>query len=105
MLSLKTGVRVLGIRPELLLAVIVAERAYAEAAADCVITACVDSKHSRGSLHYSGAAVDLRTNNLHPGEADKIIARLRACLGADFDVLLESDHIHIEFQPKEPFTA
>ena len=105
MLMFKTGVRVTGIRPEILLAVVVAERVYEGLGADCMITACIDGKHMAGSLHYVGAAVDLRTQNLHPGDADKVIARIKECVGADYDVILEVDHIHIEFQPKAPLTA
>ena len=58
-----------------------------------------------GSLHYSGAAIDVRTRDLQPADVQKIIARIKSCLGDDFDVLLEVDHIHIEFQPKDSLTV
>lgn len=105
MLMLKPGVRVSGLRPEILLAVVVAERAYEAMGVDCVITACVDGKHSPSSLHYAGAAVDLRTRDVPTEQRAALAARLRACLGEDHDVILEADHIHIEFQPKKPLTA
>lgn len=83
MLLLKPGVRVAGLRQEILIAVVAAERICAEMGVDCVVTACVDGVHQAGSLHYCGVAVDLRTRGFHPGDADKAITRIGQCLGAD----------------------
>ena len=105
MLFLKNGVRVAGLRPEILLAVVAAERIYAEMGVACVITASVDGKHSPGSLHYTGHAVDLRTRDVPSEQRAGLAARIRTCMGEDYDVLLEADHIHIEFQPKKPLSA
>ena len=105
MLLLKPGVRITGMRPEILLAAVAAERAYQEAGREFMITACVDGKHMAGSLHYSGAAIDVRTRDIQPADLQKIVARIKSALGEDFDVLLEADHLHIEFQPKVPLTA
>jgi hypothetical protein len=104
MLMLKFGVRVAGLRPEILLAVVAAERVCAEMGVDCVVTACVDGVHQAGSLHYCGLAVDLRSRDFRPGDLDKAIARIKQCLGADYDVVLENDHIHLEFDQKQPLT-
>lgn len=104
MLLLKPGVRVAGLRPEILFAVIAAERVCAEMGVDCVITACVDGVHKAGSLHYCGLAVDLRSRDFGPGDADEAIARIKQCLGADYDVVLENDHIHVEFDQEQPLT-
>ena len=65
MLFLKAGVRITGMRPEILLAAVAAERVYEKAGHDCTITSCVDGKHMTGSLHYAGAAIDVRTRE-HP---------------------------------------
>jgi hypothetical protein len=102
MLLLKPGVRVTGLRPEILLAVVAAERVFEEAHVDLMLTSCLEGKHSQGSLHYAGQAVDLRTRDVAPADRAKLVARLRECLGADYDMVLEVDHIHIEFQPKKP---
>ena len=104
MLMLKFGVRVAGLRPEILLAVVAAERVCAEMGVVCVVTACVDGVHQAGSLHYCGLAVDLRSRDFRPGDLDKAIARIKQCLGADYDVVLENDHIHLEFDQKQPLT-
>ena len=66
-----------------------------------MITSCVDGTHGHNSLHYSGLAFDLRTRDLatDPG---LVVQRLREALGAEFDVVLEPTHIHVEFQPEGP---
>jgi hypothetical protein len=105
MLYLKPGVRITGMRPEILLAAVAAERVYQEVGHNFMITACVDGKHMAGSLHYTGAAIDVRTHDVPVAQLQQIVTHIRECLGGDFDVLLETDHIHIEFQPKQPLTA
>ena len=102
MLFLKPGVRLIGIRPELVIAVIAAERVYEKAGHDFTITTCVDGQHSRGSLHYAGAAIDVRTRDVPAGDLPKLVSRI---LGPDFDVVLETDHVHLEFQPKQPLAG
>ncbi len=105
MLFLKPGVRLTGIRPELVIAVIAAERVYEEAGHDFTVTACVEGKHSIASLHYAGAAIDVRTRDIAAAEVVKLAARMRECLGGDFDVVIEMDHLHLEHQPKQPLCA
>jgi hypothetical protein len=105
MLMLKAGARITGIRPEIVLALISATHAFEEEGHDCVVTACIDGKHMVGSLHYAGQAVDLRSHNVLPVDVPKLIARIKLCVGADYDVVVETDHIHMEFQPKLPLTG
>ena len=105
MLSLKPGVRITGIRPEILFAVVAVERAYAEAGFDTMVTSCLEGQHSSGSFHYAGAAADLRTNQVPTDRLQPLVEKIRVALGGDFDVILEADHLHIEFQPKRPFST
>lgn len=101
MLRVKKGVRLHGAEPELLFAVVVAERLWAELGfGDLVVTSVIDGEHIRGSLHYTGNAADLR---LPRGSKVTAARELRKALGADYDVVLERDHIHVEFQPKIPY--
>lgn len=65
---------------------------------DLVITCGLDGIHSAGSLHYSGNAVDIRTRHLTDDERRRALDLLRAVLGNDFDVVLHSTHIHVEYQ-------
>ena len=87
----------------MILALVIAQGIYGLKNRTCTVTSVIDGAHSRGSFHYLGLALDLRTNDLPPGEADEIVNMLRAALGQDYDVVLEKDHIHIEFQPKEDY--
>lgn len=65
-----------------------------------VITSALDGKHSTNSLHYTGFALDYRTRHLLDGVPRVLQRRISDCLGSEFDVVLESDHIHIEYDPK-----
>ncbi len=100
MIHIKAGVRLHGIKPEIVLAIIIADQIYADLGHDLVLTSVIDGKHMRTSIHYVGGAVDFRL----PGEGG-VAARNRIAhrLGSDFDVVLESNHIHVEWQPKDSY--
>lgn len=91
------GARVYGIRPEIVLALNIASAVFERRGVQMVITSVADGQHSRGSLHYAGCATDLRRPEAN---AEAIVADLKDRLGDDYDVVLEADHIHVEFQPK-----
>jgi hypothetical protein len=97
---LKEGVVIGGIRPELLFALNVCDAVYNAHGQELVITAIKDGKHSATSLHYSGCAADLRTRYFNANEAKVVAQEIRDRLGVDYDVILEKDHIHLEYQPK-----
>lgn len=102
-ISIKPGVRIQGMRPELNFALQIIDGAYKDAGHDCVITAVIDGTHMAGSLHYAGCAVDVRTRDLKPSELETLKTTLAGRLSGDFDVVLEGDHFHIEYQPKQPY--
>jgi hypothetical protein len=92
-----TGCRIYGIQPELLMGLIIANDIYTRVQMDLVVTCVGDSNHMGSSLHYVGFAADL---NLAGEKTNVVVQRLKENLGDDFDVVLEGDHIHMEFQPK-----
>lgn len=96
--ALKADVRAQGLSNETLLAIFIASTLYAETEISMTITSLTDGKHSAGSLHYTGDAVDLRL----PVVRDKqtLVSMLRDALGLHYDVVLEPDHIHIEHDPR-----
>ena len=102
----KDGVKLDGIEPEALHILVTAGFIWRETfhGVDCVCTSALDSRHMTGSLHYKGLAVDLRTYTLpggYVGEgAQKATKLLKDRLGSDYDVVLESDHLHVEYDPK-----
>jgi len=93
-------IHIQGIRPELVFALNVTDQIYTSYGQELVITSLNDGKHSRTSLHYIGAAADLRTSYFTTSEIDNIADLIRNKLGVDYDVIVESNHIHLEFQPK-----
>ena len=97
-LSIKPGVRVRGLSNEILLAVMIAQSIYSETENAMVITSLTDGRHGIGSLHHAGDAVDLRLPM--PVTRLQIVSQLKTALGSDYDVVLESDHIHVEYDPK-----
>ena len=101
MIKFKIGTKVSGIRTELILAILVAEGVYNEHGTDLVLTSVNDGRHSYTSLHYSGSAVDIRTRNLPKDtNVQLIVGGIEKALSNEYDVVLEKDHIHIEYQPK-----
>jgi hypothetical protein len=64
---------------------------------ESVITSTYEGNHSPSSLHYGNLAVDFR---LPKKKADDLISAIRSRLSQDYDVVLETDHIHVEYDPK-----
>ena len=100
-MQLKKGVKVQGIRPELIIAIIVADGVYTSLGQELVITSLLDGTHSNTSLHYTGCGLDIRINYFTPTEAKKARNDITGRLTSDYDVILESNHIHIEYQPRK----
>ena len=98
----KSGVNPAGVRPELTLGLLVADAVWRKHGQRLVITSLNDGKHSLTSLHWAGQAGDLRTRYFTPEEVPEVAAELREDMGhnSDYDVVVEDDHIHLEWQPK-----
>lgn len=95
------SVQIGALQPAMYFALRVAEAVYEKYRTELVITSGNDAHHSLTSLHYAGAAVDLRTNTLPTDQhARDIAGELGRALGPDFDVIFEGDHIHLELQPR-----
>ena len=90
------NVRMQGVRPELVLAlVVIADLAHLVGTV-LVVSAICNGEHMRNSLHYVGAAVDFMTG-LDVGRAEWV-EELRSRLGHEYDVIDEGTHIHVEYQ-------
>lgn len=93
----KLGVKLNTLRPEILPALQCAMYVYAFYGKKITVTSTNDSKHQEGSLHYKDLAFDLRVLNIPEASVrNKIVAKMKQFLGADYDVILEKDHIHCE---------
>lgn len=65
-----------------------------------VITSCTDGKHMKGSKHYSGYAIDIRSRHLDNLEIVKLVNWFEINHGLKYDMVVEKDHIHIEYDPQ-----
>lgn len=93
------SVRLEGVSWRMFDAAIKCEAVYEKYGAELVITSAKDGKHGPKSLHYEGLALDLRSRNLN-GREMFVVADLKLALGPDYDVVLEADHIHVEYDAK-----
>jgi hypothetical protein len=64
---------------------------------ETIITSTYEGNHSPGSLHYQNRAFDVR---LPKTKVNEVTTELKKHLSKDFDIVLERDHIHIEYDPK-----
>ena len=106
MIKLKAGVDMYDIRPELTLALVIADQTYENNGVyEMVITSLKDGTHSLQSWHYSGWAADIRSKNIGSTESKNIMLEtLRSALGPQWEVIFESlgkpqEHFHIEPSP------
>lgn len=99
-MKLKPGASLKGVVWELFEAALKVEAAYNALGHDCIITSGTDGQHIPKSLHYKGKALDFRTFHVPVTQREKIRKSVKQRLGADYDVILEKDHLHIELDPK-----
>lgn len=75
------------------------EKLYEAIGKELVITSGTDGIHSIGSLHYKGLAIDIRVPYLTLNANRPFVDMIRLVLNINFEVILEKDHIHIEYNP------
>ena len=63
---------------------------------ELVVTSTYEGNHSEGSLHYSDEAFDIRRHK----KGQEVRDTLKNKFGIDYDIVLCTDHIHIEYDPK-----
>ena len=96
--KLKALVRPENVSSEIWFAVWVADGVYQELGATAiVITSLTDGRHSIGSKHHCGKAVDLRIWTLDEDKRKPAVHLIQHRLGGGYFVLLEKDHIHIQY--------
>lgn len=110
-IHLKPGVTTVNASDDIIKAANIAESVYRSFGHSLWITSATeghanDGVHSKNSKHYEGNAIDLRTRNVSGGinALNDICDEIRILLGDDYDVIRESDHIHIEYDPKSVMT-
>lgn len=99
-MKILSGVKINGMGAEILLGIMVAKSIYDKYSVEFIITSGSDGKHGYSSEHYKGDAVDIRTKNIPEDKREMMANEIREALGANFDVVLELTHLHIEYDPK-----
>jgi hypothetical protein len=100
------------LRGEMYFALGVCETAFARQGCDLVVTALLDGSHNPGTLHFEGAAADIRMGNVPPDKRAALCEEVKKRLDRyGFDVVPElvapagkvwsGPHMHIEFDPKQ----
>ena len=104
-MKLKPGVSLLGLTPQAAVGMAVAESVFARHGYEAIITSGSEGVHKAKSKHYIGNAFDLRVRNFGPSIPDPphstvqtLVQRLQEALPG-FDVILEVDHVHVEWDP------
>lgn len=87
--------------PQILTALSQIEHIFARYGYIPVVTSANDGSHSPGSLHYKGAALDIRSKGLPSDVKSQILDAMKA-LGKPWYVILEfpggtSEHFHIQY--------
>jgi hypothetical protein len=98
--EIKPGVCLIGLQPQMARGAMALAGVYRQRGFTPVITSAVDGTHSPNSRHYRGLALDFRTRNVPADQRQVLRDSIATALGTDFDVVLEADHLHVEWDPK-----
>ena len=68
---------------------------------ELVLTSVTDGKHSVKSLHYVGAACDIRSKTLAKEQKQALLLAFNSQMGRQFDFIIEdvglsNEHFHLE---------
>ena len=99
-LHIKDGVGLAGLQHEALWAIDRVNEVFDMHSVDCWVTSARGDQHSNHSHHYKGLAVDFRNRHLNPRQSVEIVAQMEHVLGPEYQVIVESSHIHVEYDPK-----
>jgi hypothetical protein len=102
-MKLKQGVTLDSrVKAPILYALGIAEVLFRQFNRELVVTSLTEGEHKTDSLHYKGLAADIRIRHLSAQEQRDVFVRFKNILDyMGFDVVLEADHIHIEFDFKK----
>lgn len=96
-MKIKKGVRIIGLKPEMNLCLMIIEPITEKYGQELVITSGTEGKHSPTSRHYLGYGVDIRCRDIPKPQIPEAVIDMQESLGAEFFVLFEGNHIHIQF--------
>lgn len=100
-MKIKKGASVKGLRPEMLLAIWIIDAINYDYGVRTLITSGSDEHPKRlaWTLHDDGLAVDLRHPGLNAARMVNWHDDIVDALGPEYDIVVEKDHVHVEYQP------
>lgn len=98
-MNIKPGVDLTNISPQMQMANAKAQLLWLAFGQQLVITSGRDGTHMSRSKHYEGNACDYRTRYFDDTTKAEVARTLAYILGDDYDVVVESTHIHVEYDP------
>lgn len=104
MIQFKKGVDRLPLQPVMHMALSRVEEIYNGYGYSAVVTSTNDGKHMEGSLHYVGLAADFRIKHIEEALVSEIfekIVDLLTSISPCFQCILETTHIHVEFDRRK----
>lgn len=99
-MSIKKGVSIANLTPQMLFGNQIVESVFTTFGYNLRVTSGCEGRHGRASLHFVGNALDYGLTNSDSDDLN-IKSKLKHCLGEQYDVVLEKDHFHVEYQPKK----
>jgi len=104
MIQIKPGVQIENLTSPMMLGIMICHGVYSMYTnSPMVITSGTEGYHQKNSLHPYGNAVDLRLPFSYHSAIDThagLVNSMANFLGESFDVVLENDHIHVEYDPQ-----
>ena len=102
MTSIKSGVDLSMLQPQMSVATQIVAEVYHSYGCDLVITGGCEPGHSPGGLHPTGFALDYRTRNVPVGFLGSLGDKVQEALSDQFDVVEKRipPHLHVEFDPR-----
>lgn len=96
----KDGVKVDGVKKETIELMLILNTFFVRQLSKAfVVTSCTDGKHMKGSRHYSGYAIDIRTRHLSHKDIEILFSWFTMWHDDKYDMVVEKDHIHVEYDP------
>lgn len=97
-MKIKGDVSLLGFHPEMLVALMIADKIIETYGAPTVITSGVEGTHSKKtSKHYVGYGLDLRSRDVPEDKRHECADKIGAALGPEFYCAFEVNHFHISY--------
>ena len=96
-MKIKSGIQLSGLKPEMIIAILIVEPILDKYDQPLGITSATDSQHSKTSRHYIGYGLDLRSRNIRDEDIDAVSQEMSDALGSEVYGAFEVNHFHIQF--------